>query len=455
MLIEATRTCLRCNRPVIHASRIIDGRPVCPSCAPHFNPVARCPRCDRDAKIFGYDKVTGERVCNRCLTRLTHVTCTACGKYRRRAGDDPDGPKICRACAAEPGVSHRCPDCRTVVPGRGNARCGPCAIARRFEAASERLASELVTPWAKTLFRGFCRWGGFDRTQPDVVQELTRIADQIVDIEKRFVVPANLTQTALLEAYGVEGLRRRQLLVGYLTACCDVAWSESVAFEFNQRRRADAIVADASAAGHADEITRYEAWLSADLSPRTRVTYLRVARAFIAAQRGRDLATVDEARIMAFIRQNPGYRASLSSFTAYLREVHAAPIPSLSQRPVRTQRARDRTLVRRARLLRDALVNPSSNAAGRAALVALLGVLYQVPLEDVASLPSSAFRWIKGRLWLSCKQGDFRLTPEVAAYVETYAVLDNKGYAFPGRPATRPIHPVTISYHLPPEARQR
>ena len=84
--------------------------------------------------------------------------------------------------------------------------------------------------------------------------------------------------------------------------------------------------------------------------------------------------------------------------------------------------------------------------------VALLALLYQVPLEIIAGLPSRGFRRIRGRLWLSCPQGDFRLTPEVAAHVETYAVLDDKGYAFPGRPRTRPIHPTSINYHLPPEA---
>lgn len=439
------RLCARCGRAFRKAGRIVEGKAVCPSCAPRFNPVERCQRCGRDARIFGYDKGTGERVCRSCLNRETHVTCKTCRKHRRRSEADPT---LCRRCAATPGLAHRCPACGARVAGGGSSRCASCAIRRRFDRARESLSAGFATPMGRAVFLGFCAWPGFDATQPDVARELERVAAQIAELEALPGGVGAITQESLMEAFGVDRLRRRQRLIGYLTARRGLEWSDAALDAWNERRRIRDLIEEARDAGHADMIETYAKAMSSRLADRTRRMYLRAALAFLIAQKGRSAAEIDDSRVDAFLRQKPGQRASLTPFVGFLRNQCGAPADRPRSRRAGSLLTADRRLTKRAHALRAALNADPSHAAGRALLIALLATLYRTPIAAVAGLDASAFRLVKGRLWLMSRYGDFRLTPEMAGHVERFARVGGPGPAFPGRPATRPLRADGVRYHI-------
>ena len=447
-MTETKPPCARCGRPMSRTGRVVDGRRVCPSCAPRFNSVAPCPRCGKGTKIFGYDKDTGERVCNRCLARKTHATCRICGKYRRRSDQTRDGKPICVKCAERPDATHRCPQCHTEVPGDGQSLCMACATERRFHRVRRAQAERFSRPWARALFEGFTISDSFDRGQADVVADLAQVADQFLDLEAAFPSPAEFSQEALLACFGLEGVRKRQRMLGYLIAAAGLEWTNEASRSFKQRRTVALLLEEADSSGCGAVIGAYAEQLDPSLSGRTCIAYLRAALAFMQMQNGRPLAGIGDERVMGFHRQKPGYRASLAPFLSYLVRERGLKLAITLRKTPRSQCAEDRSLVRRVRAIRAALQASPPAPEARALVAALLAALYRSPLETVLELPAFAFRYDRGRLWVHLPEGRFRLAREVATWIEAYAITCAPGPAFPGRPKSRPLHPTSVLHHL-------
>lgn len=428
--------------------RVVDGRHVCPACAWYFNPVEPCQRCGKDAKIFGYDKDTRERVCNRCLNRKTHATCQVCGKYRKRSDKTIEGKPVCVKCAERPQATHRCPQCHVELPGDGQSLCLTCATERRFHRVRREQAERFTRPWVRALFEGFTISDGFDRLQPDVAADLARVAEQFLDLEAQFESPAQLSQEALLEAFGLDGIRKRQRMLGYLVAAARLEWTNEESRAFKERRAAATILEEAEVAGHGAVIGAYAAQMNPRLAGRTQVAYLRAALVFMAVQKGRPLAGIDDERVLGFHRQWPGYRASLTPFLSFLVREHGLTLSVSQRKTEQSQRSVDRKLVKRVRTIRTLLQANPPLAEGRALAAALLAALYQCPLETVLELPAFAFRYDGGRLWVLLPEERFKLAPEVASWLEAYVVICAPGPAFPGRPTSRPLHPTSAIHHL-------
>lgn len=447
-MADSFRRCARCQKPLEKTGRIVDGMPICSSCAPQFNPIVQCPRCGKDARIFGHDKETGHRVCQRCLQKKTHATCSLCGKYRKRIGSTEDGKPLCRNCEANPHASHRCPSCHCKVPGVGRSLCERCAITRRYKNARREIQREFRTDWGRHLFNAYCTDDSFDVGASTVVPRLRQMSAQIVELEERFPSLHHLNQEALLKAYGVEGCRRRQKVIAALQRFAGLEWSTASSEAFNETRRLEAVIADANETGHREEVERFISSLDVELAPKTRRVYARTALKFFRMQHDRPLSTVDQNRIEGFVRQFPGHRASLAPLLNYLRNEHKAPVPSQRSRKSPALRTRDRHLRDRTRQISQLIEETTDIRQGRGLLAALLSALYGCPLSEVLNIRANSIRERRGAKFLTICGSEYRLSSVVGGYVDRFANTFGRDPMFPGRPSTRPMTPSSVYYHL-------
>lgn len=323
-LCEAVkRTCIRCEKSVPRASKIVDGKPVCPSCAPYFSVPAICPHCERESIRLAALPSAGikEKICQSCRNRHTHATCGVCRKHRKVAHSSPDGGSLCSACYDDPNVSHACPDCGVGVPGSGKSRCRGCA---NFVALGREISLTCAIfshQWVATLWRRFGLWlHAKDPHSPKLLLLVRAHQRFFEEIDCAFPTALDLTEVSLLHLFGVKRLRAHLLPTRFLAEQMGVHIAEDAKRDAAEHAR----IAELIALGKRKtwgELMRsyYVALIDANLSARSVRMYLSTAQSFASSV---ELANAPwtTPQIERYLKANPGSRNNLSRFVSFCRQ---------------------------------------------------------------------------------------------------------------------------------------
>ncbi len=331
------RTCLRCGRLTPHASKLIDGKPVCPSCAVHFRPELSCEGCGRKSRqIFSAlmeqanaldveDNTTGKSkramLCRSCKTRDSHATCSLCRRHRRIAATSLDRKPLCISCADEKPATHNCPTCGELIAGTGLGKCLSCSLISSAFRRAHILSAGLERPWCRELWEEFAKQLiGSKRHLPKASKVLAASLPYFQAIELAFVESSALTSDALHTEIASPMHRQNLLAYRFLLETVGVQGAKEAREQSNEIRRLNAVMLRVHGKTYASLLEDFVDSLRAKGSAtRTIRLYAGAAQTFcerIGA--GAETAWRSDA-ILAFLKHTPGTANSLSAFVGFCR----------------------------------------------------------------------------------------------------------------------------------------
>lgn len=384
----ATRTCLRCEKPVPRAGLLVDGRAVCPSCVRYFKEPEKCARCDRVTPRLSTMPSAGvfERICDSCRNRHTHATCSLCRKYRKVGRRGEDAAPICTDCVGNEDVTHACPGCGVEMPGKGASRCRAClnraAIDREVRLTTTIFAHE----WVAILWSRFSNWVyGRSPGNPKILDIVRSHQAFFERVDAAFESALDLTGSALLRVFGTAALRRHLLPVQFLAEQVDIhvhSEAKSQASEFD--RINETLIAAKRTTWNEIIHAYHQVLVASPLAPRSVRMYLATAAAFCAhADVG--VKAWSHGVLEGYLKDKPGTKNSLSRFVSFCRnsrgwDVHM-PAKGATVQPLPDP-------VRSARTLRELLKKVDTTGlqnAPRDVLGAILSVALGLPKSTVMS----------------------------------------------------------------------
>lgn len=443
-----TRTCGACDRPFSgRAGRVIEGKPLCPTCGNRLRPKVACTECDRLTARPRRRMPDGDLICEGCLCRDTHATCKVCRRHRRIAIRDDDGAPICPGCAgAEPAV-RTCPDCRTRVSGRGAAPCDACSLRRLIARRAAECAALVEPPWARALFVAFGNWPDLPRDRNAVARRMDAYARCFIVIGTGCAGPEEVTQARLLALLGNEGMRRNLLVVRFLAEHLALSWDPAIAEDAAERRRIEATLAANAGQPWASDLRAYHAYLAADdIRSKTVRVYLAAAAGLLTEAGVTRAAALEQAHIRRHLRHKPGHQANLVRFASWLPSIGGRG-HDVGPRRKPNLRQRERNLLRRARQLIEALDVAADARRGRALLAAAISVLHQLPLAKVLALRRDDVLAAAGRVFL-WPAGDAVVLAAPLARCFARLTAATGRHAFPGRNGAQPLSTDAVTYHV-------
>ena len=444
---EATRDCGACGRPFAgKAGRVVDGRPVCPTCGNRLRPKVACAECGRPTARPRRRTPEGDLICEACLNRDTHATCKACRRHRPVAVRDGDGTPTCAGCAAAEPATRTCPDCGATVSGRGAAPCGPCSLKRLIARRAAECAPLVRPPWARALFEAFGAWPDLPRDRNAVARRMDAYARCFAEIGAGCAGPGEVTQARLLALLGNEGMRRNVLVVRFLAGRLGLTWDPATAEDAAERQRIEAKLDEHAGRPWGADLRAYHAHLAADdVRPKTTRAYLAAAAGLLAGAGVARAAALEQAHVRLHLRRSPGNRANLARFVAWLPTTGGQGL-SVGRRRETNLRRRERGVLQDARHLLEGLSATTHSPRGRALLAAAISRMYQLPLNRVLALGGDdATTAHDGGVTLRINGLAIALAPALAVSFRRFAAAGR--LVFPGRNGAQPLSTVAVMHH--------
>lgn len=318
-----TRVCLRCGKPVPRAGKLVNGKPVCPSCTPYLSDPKICTSCGKPsvrlarAPKFGLDNL----MCDSCRNKLTHKTCGFCRKYRPVFGTTEKDISYCASCIPGKQVYHSCPGCGCAVPGVGRSRCYSCLNLNRLMKEVDLQALTLNRQWTRDLMLKFALWlHERSGSQPNCFKLFASHEPFFERLDAQFESAQNVQEKELLENFGVGFIRKHLLASIFLQEKLGITIrTEAKIDHANQVRIREKIVKSAKESW-APLLKNYYLWLDEKpLSTLTKRLYLRAAENFCQSAKLEADRVWKDGALDSFLNQNPGSRASLFRFVTYCR----------------------------------------------------------------------------------------------------------------------------------------
>ena len=447
---DAGRPCGPCGRVFVGgAGRIVDGRPVCPTCGNRLRPKVACGACGKPTARPRREAGGGALVCEGCLHRDTHATCRLCRRHRRVAARDAGGGPLCAGCATGAPAAHACPDCSERVPGRGAAPCGACGL-RRLIARRLAAQADAVRPaWARVMYDAFREWDGLPRDQYGVALRAAAYARVFNVIGAGCAGRGQVTQGRLLELFGNEGLRRATTVVRFLVAHLSLPWDAGAAGDAAEGRRIGAVMAAHAGRPWAADLRAFRLHLAGDDPPlalKTVRMYITAAAGLLGMAKVERASGLENRHIRGFLLRKVGHRANLARFAAWLPTA-GGPMLQVHRKRKPNLRLLERATLRDAGRLLEALGAATDARRSRALLAAAISRLFLVPLtrvlgltrDDVSADPDS-----RVALWHSTLAVALPLT--LAASFQRFAAEGR--LVFPGRNGAQPLSVSAVRHHV-------
>lgn len=343
------RKCIRCTAALPRAALLTAAGAACAVCARHFLTPRPCSRCNVPSTRLGRDPESGsdDLVCESCLRRADHATCSGCRRYRPVASRNVAGKALCAPCTACPGSGHTCATCGAFVPGDGEGKCRNCTERLRLRAATTTLAAGLEQHWARDLFEAFTEsLARRKELGTGMVQRVQRSFEFFERLDRTFTDPKQLTRTALVESFGASVLR------SYLLASQFVAGrgadDEGAVQQRIEQARIDAKLKRTAGRSYGWILASYSRYLQRkEIVERTARLYLHSAQAFCEVALTPLAQPWAQSTLVAYLKTHPGHAASLTSFVSFCREqlawgVEMPPRKLWLDRNRRTRRAIER-----------------------------------------------------------------------------------------------------------------
>jgi hypothetical protein len=366
---RATRVCVRCRRLTPRAAKLVDGHPVCGSCAAHFSEAKTCHRCGKKAKGLLTSLLAAadandssepaqstegqltELICRSCKNKNTHATCSACRRHRKVVGETTEGKPLCAGCAKEEPDSHACPCCGAITPGSGLARCFVCV---RREAAARKarlLGASLEHLWCRELWSDFAAWLTADNARVDKASSsLDSAADYFRLIESGFDGREAITGDSMHRRIASPIHRRHLLAYRFVLKTLNLVEAAEDRASANEDRRLAQILAQSSGLACAELLEAYTTHLQGSgVAHRTVRLYAGVALRFCETARADSTAGWKSGSIQRFLQHTPGAASSLSKFITYCRSVRGWDVAMPPKQVIRSAGADVKRSVERMR----------------------------------------------------------------------------------------------------------
>ncbi len=345
---RVTRKCLRCERPVQgKAARLVDGRPVCGSCAPYFLQPEPCAWCGAGSVHLSRAPRLGieDKICNACRNKLTHRSCGICRRYRSVAGLLPNGKPHCEACTPGAEQVHACPGCGSIQAGSGQGRCTACLNRERIERDAAVQVLALERDWSRAAYLAFGQWLlEAQPNKPHLAKVFAGHFSFFARLDASVSDPDTLRGNGLLETFSVAELRKHLLPVRFLEAHLGASLDEAAKAEQVERSRITEKLLASRRARYAAVLKLYVDWLDGQETPtRTIRLYLTAASQLCEIEGLGESGQCSEDQLQHFLRRHPGARASLFRWLTFGRtvlgwEVTMPKRSSGKDRPPRTVR---------------------------------------------------------------------------------------------------------------------
>lgn len=448
------RSCLRCGKPVPRAGIKVGNQVACASCAPHFRKAEPCERCQQpSSKLSRIVGVTEQRICPTCRSKELNATCSSCGKHRPRYAITSSGKSVCKTCAEAPDTVHACPDCGASVGGPGDAPCLSCGFVRSLRRREAGLSKLLKHASSVSLLAAFSNWCTRTNHSSKALAGFDGYAAAIAHLDAALSDDAIVDQALVAAQFSQEELRRTGLFAQFMA---DVGLHPPPQLLKDQTENKKLAVLLTGIRGEIFEkqIRSYVTDLESreqPLSRRSIRSYVEAAIRLWASANARNAKTLTQDELEAFLRRQPGYRNSVSSFLGFLSASKATPV---------RLKVPDETpaipSIKAARLtienLKERLKRIESASARTAITAELLAVLFGVHLDSILKLKRvdvrQSPRFVEVNLggWIT-------LNSEIGHWVQK--VLEQRGleaadtdWLFPGRVSASPLSIATVNYHL-------
>lgn len=369
------RTCLRCEKPVKRAGLLVEGKAVCPSCVPYFKEEKSCGRCGKLTARLSSMPSAGifEKICHACRCKETHVTCSACRKYRKADRSAKQSSSICIHCAAHAGLKHDCPGCGCVVAGPGMSRCRPCLTKANVEAELSLTVALFDHDWIRESWRSFGLWLHYRRPDCTITLKVLRSHQPFFErLDASFASSTEVTEQALVKIFGTQTLRKHLLATQFVRERLGVAVSAESKALSAEDDRIETILLDSKRKPWATLIAQYAPYLEGrKLSKRTVRMYLSTAAAFCATAKVESSPWV-AGQLERYLVRNAGARNNLSAFVTFCqREMKwdvEMPQKNVSVRPLVDP-------VQSVSKLRGLLESAAATGADKASLQTVSGII--------------------------------------------------------------------------------
>lgn len=443
-----TRTCGACGRPFSgKAGRVIEGKPLCPTCGNRLRPKVACTECGRPTARPRRRTPDGGLICEACLNRDTHATCKVCRRHRPAAVRDEEGAATCVGCANTEPATRTCPDCRARVAGRGAAACDACSLKRLIARRAADCAVLVEPPWARALFVAFGAWPDLPRNRNAVARRMDAYARCFAAIGEGCAGPREITQTRLLALLGNEEMRRNLLVMRFLAGHLALTWDPEIAEDAAEQRRIEATLAANAGQPWAADLRAYHAHLAADdVRLKTVRVYLAAAAGLLASAEVARAVALEQSHVRLCLRRSPGNRANLARFVAWLQAVGGQGL-SIGAKSKPNLRQRERRVLQDTRHLLEALGAAAEPQRGRALLAAAISRVYQVPLTRVLALTvDKAVDDGNANVVLWPGELSLALTARLLNGYQRFAAAGD--LVFPGRNGAQPLSASAVRHHL-------
>lgn len=444
----AARSCGACGGTFTgRAGRVVDGRPVCKPCGSRLRPKGECAAC-RGTMPRPRRKTDTGALCKLCSRRDSHATCRACRRHRKVAGRDGEGRPLCAGCAAAVPATHGCPDCQADVPGGGATPCRACTFKRLIARRVAECAAIVEPAWARALFGAFGAWPDLARDNAVTIRGMDAYARFFAYVGAACGGPEEVTQARLLALFGNEGLRRRVVVVRFLSAHLALAWDQATAERAAEARRIGAVMA-----AHADrawiaDLRAFHAHLAESaVRPRTVRIYLAAAAGLLAASGVDRAAGLRQAHVRRHLRGQRGRRVGLVRLASWLATNGGNRLLlGAKPKPKPCPRRREREVLQTCRMLLHALAAATDPRQGRALVAAAISAVHHVPLSRVLALRRTDVTMTGERTSLWTGDEGVALDGPIAAGFERFGSTSGP-LVFPGRNPVQPLSPTSVARH--------
>jgi hypothetical protein len=241
------------------------------------------------------------------------ANCMVCGRQRIIMADK----QLCLACAV--GLTHRCPECKKIVPGSGYGPCYPCAKARVRRVRIGEEARTISHPWLAELFRAYCTSDIFPLEAKIADDRIARASAACRRITLHVTDPTDLTMETVFAALGEEALRRVEPMIAYWATIGALEWNQAQLQTLIELDRVTAILMTHGKGPNGPVLHHYRDHLAIrDRKPITQRIALTAAATLLAALGDAPIANLSQRHVAHALRARPRDRTVLQSFLSFL-----------------------------------------------------------------------------------------------------------------------------------------
>jgi len=420
---KAGRVCVRCEKPIVKAGMLSAGKPVCPSCAPHFREKAPCTACGKLTSRLSAMPSAGihEKICDTCRNKVTHKTCSICRKHRKVAGTTEDGNPFCEACQPGEAITHPCPLCHTQVPGKGASKCRSCLNLAQIAHETDLAVLTLTREWNRVLCRQFAGWL-YQRhpSAPNLIQTVRSHHIFFERVDAHFAQIEHVTAQTLLEAFGTAGLRKHLLASQFLSENLNLEMTPELKAENADLERIRSKLLDNKKSTWGPTLERYATWLlESGIPTRTRRQYLATAESFCQFVKLSNAPWREDA-IAQFLRKKPGLRANLFKFVGHCSRAYGWDVKMPPRTAAQHRRHAVPATVTQLQKLLHAVFSQGVDKADQKTLAQIIAKSLGFPLKTILSISHHDYRAQAHAIFLKVGSEDIAIPKELDEIARAY-----------------------------------